>query len=135
MSAPSQPLPDDPETLKAMLLEARAESERLRQIIRELQRHRFGRRAESWPEDQLLLALEEAEQVEAAGFADEENEPAKQEARRAKRPTNRGALPTHLRKRSLAGALRDKILDLDTVLSRRPVSALCLDLRSRPISS
>ena len=38
-------------------------------------------------------------------------------------------------KRSLAGALRDKILDLDTVLSRRPVSALCLDLRSRPISS
>ncbi len=27
------------------------------------------------------------------------------------------------------------ILDLDTVLSRRPVSALCLDLRSRPISS
>lgn len=39
------------------------------------------------------------------------------------------------RKRSLGGALRDKILDLDTVLSRRPVSALCLDLRSRPISS
>ena len=31
----------------------------LRQIIRELQRPRFGRRAESLPEDQLLLGLEE----------------------------------------------------------------------------
>jgi transposase len=40
-----------------MLLEERAESERLRQIIKDLQRHRFGRRAESLPEDQLLLAL------------------------------------------------------------------------------
>jgi len=28
-----------------------------------MQRHRFGRRAESLPEDQLLLGLEEAEQV------------------------------------------------------------------------
>ena len=50
-----------------MLLAERAENERLRQIIKELQRHRFGRRAESLPEDQLLLGLEEAEQVEAAG--------------------------------------------------------------------
>ena len=39
--------------LKAMLLAERAESERLRQIIKELQRHRFGRRAESLPEEQL----------------------------------------------------------------------------------
>src|SRR4051795_11571211 len=55
-----------------MLLEERAESERLRQIIKALQRHRFGRRAESLPEDQLLLGLEEAEQVEAAGHAQAE---------------------------------------------------------------
>jgi hypothetical protein len=55
-------LPDDPDQLKAMLLAERAESERLRQIIKELQRHRFGRRAETLPEDQLLLALEEVEQ-------------------------------------------------------------------------
>jgi hypothetical protein len=61
------PLPDDPERLKAMLLAERAESERLRQIIREMQRHRFGRRAESLPLEQLQLALEDAEQVEAAG--------------------------------------------------------------------
>jgi hypothetical protein len=45
-------LPDDPETLKAMLLAERCESERLRQIIKELQRHRFGRRAETLPEEQ-----------------------------------------------------------------------------------
>ncbi len=36
-----------------MLLAERAESERLRQIIKELQRHRFGPRAESLPVDQL----------------------------------------------------------------------------------
>ena len=96
MAAPASPSSDDPETLKALLAEERAENERLRQIILAMQRHRFGRRAESLPEDQLLLGLEEAEQVEAAGFADEEKEPAKQEARRAKRRTNRGALPAHL---------------------------------------
>jgi hypothetical protein len=34
-------LPDDPGTLKAMLLAERARTERLEQIIKELQRHRF----------------------------------------------------------------------------------------------
>ena len=61
MSVLAQPLPDDPEALKAMLLAERAahvaETERLKQIIKELQRHRFGRRAESLPIDQLELAL------------------------------------------------------------------------------
>src|SRR5437762_779729 len=52
-----------------MLLAERAESERLRQIIKELQRHRFGRRAETLPEEQLQLGLEDVEQVEAAGPA------------------------------------------------------------------
>ena len=37
----------------------------LLQIIKELQRHRFGRRAKSLPEGQLLLALEGVEQREA----------------------------------------------------------------------
>ena len=55
-----------------MLAAERAENERLRQIIKELQRHRFGRRAESLPIDQLLLGLEEAEQIEAEGLAGEE---------------------------------------------------------------
>ncbi len=65
-------LPDDPETLKAMLIAERARNERLVQIIKEMQRHRFGRRAESLPEDQMLLALEEVEQTEAAVAADTE---------------------------------------------------------------
>ena len=62
---PSDALPDDPETLKAMLLAERTQNERLRQIIKELQRHRFGRRAETLPEDQMLLGLEDVERAEA----------------------------------------------------------------------
>ena len=89
-------LPDDLGLLKTMLLVERAESDRLRQIIKELQRHRFGRRAETLPEDQLLLALEEVEQVEAAGEAEVEKTPAERAARAAKRRANRGALPAHL---------------------------------------
>ena len=58
-------LPDDPETLKAMLIAERLRAEQLIQIIKDLQRHRFGRRAASLPEDQLLLALEDVEQGEA----------------------------------------------------------------------
>jgi transposase len=90
-------LPDDPDLLKAMLLAERAESERLRQIIKELQRHRFGRRAETLPEDQLLLALEEVEQVKAAGHAQSEMErPDQRAARAVHRRRNRGSLPAHL---------------------------------------
>ena len=47
---PSDALPDELETLKAMLLAEQCESQRLRQIIKEMQRHRFGRRAETLPE-------------------------------------------------------------------------------------
>ena len=80
-----------------MLAAERAENERLRQIIKELQRHRFGRRAESLPIDQLLLGLEEAEQIEAEGFAGEEAaDPAKRAERARKRRNNRGSLPAHL---------------------------------------
>jgi transposase len=83
--------------LKAMLLAERAESERLRQIIREMQRHRFGRRAESLPTEQLLLGLEEVEQVEAATDAGTEaKNPAQRRERAARRRNNRGALPAHL---------------------------------------
>jgi len=90
-------LPDDRELLKAMVLAERAESERLRQIIAALQRHRFGCRAESLPEDQLQLALEDVEQVEAAGHAEaEEKSPDARKTRAATRRRNRGALPAHL---------------------------------------
>ncbi|MCB1465134.1 MAG: transposase, partial [Nitratireductor sp.] len=90
-------LPNDPETLKAMLIAERARSERLVQIIKEMQRHRFGRRAETLPEDQMLLALEEAEQTEACGTAEEEARSAEARAQAARRRRrNRGALPVHL---------------------------------------
>jgi transposase len=93
----AEALPDNPDLLKAMLLAERAESERLRQIIKELQRHRFGRRAETLPEEQLQLGLEEAEQVEAAGQAkSEEQAPAERKTRFLRRRANRGALPAHL---------------------------------------
>ena len=69
---PSDALPDDLQTLKAMLLAERCESERLRQIIKELQRHRFGRKAETLPEDQMLLGLEDVEQVAASGEAEQD---------------------------------------------------------------
>jgi transposase len=97
VTSAAEALPDHPDLLKAMVLAERAESERLRQIIRELQRHRFGRRAESLPEEQLQLGLEEAEQAEAAGQAEaEESEPGQRKARAARRRANRGALPAHL---------------------------------------
>lgn len=96
MNAPAS-LPDDAELLKSLLLAERAESERLRQIIKELQRHRFGPRAEGLPVDQLLLGLEEVEQVGAAAQADDEAaKPADREIQAAKRRANRGALPAHL---------------------------------------
>ena len=80
-----------------MLIAERLESERLRQIIREFQRHRFGRRAESLAEDQLQLALEDAEQEAASGQAEaEQKNPAERQVRSARRRTNRGRLPAHL---------------------------------------
>ena len=47
MTATTDALPDDPGTLKAMLLAERVRAERLEQIIKELQRYRFGPRAET----------------------------------------------------------------------------------------
>jgi transposase len=90
-------LPDDPNELKAMLLAERARNERLVQIIKEMQRHRFGRRAETLPEDQMLLALEDVEQTQA-GVAEEEEAKSAVEREKAtrKRRTNRGTLPVHL---------------------------------------
>lgn len=103
-------LPDDPETLKAMLLAERARSERLAQIIKELQRHRFGRRAESLPEDQLLLALEEVEQAlsEAEAIADVEVGSNGTTKKNTKRRANRGALPEHLPRVEMIVDVEDK---------------------------
>src|SRR4051795_13317804 len=90
-------LPDDANALKAMLIAERMQNERLRQIIREMQRHRFGRRAETLPEDQMLLGLEDVEQTAASDeAAADQSAPASRAARAEKRRINRGSLPAHL---------------------------------------
>jgi transposase len=95
MTQAAEALPDDPETLKAMLIAERLRAKRLVAIIRDSQRHRSGRRAESLPEDQLLLALEDVEQGEAGEV----------EAAEAKSPTARGTNPQAAREpRRPAGA-------------------------------
>jgi transposase len=107
----AEALPSDVEMLQALLVKERAEhaaallakdhadaeNERLRQIIKALQRHRFGRRAEALDADQLALGLEDVEQEIAAGEAGAEStSSAARTERAAKRRANRGALPAHL---------------------------------------
>src|SRR5579863_5091178 len=97
MTVAMDSLPDDAGMLKAMLIAERVRNERLLQIIKELQRHRFGRRAETLPEDQMLLGLEDVEQVVASGEAEIDTaNPAERANRSATRRTNRGSLPAHL---------------------------------------
>ena len=104
-AAEATPLPDDVAALKALLLAERAEfarltgqNERLRAIVKELQRALFGRRSEKTAHpDQLQLALEDLEQALAQNEAEEERADATLEAsRRRQRRVNRGALPKHL---------------------------------------
>lgn len=109
MTQAIEALPDDPNQLKAMLLAERARNERLVQILKEMQRHRFGRRAEALPEDQMLLALEDVEQTEAGVAAAEESRSAVVRAETARRRRrNRGALPAHLPRIETTVDIEDK---------------------------
>jgi transposase len=97
MTSLADTLPDDPATLKAMVLAERARADRLAQILKEMQRHRFGRRAETLPLDQLELGLEDIQQVEADQAAKAEaTDPQRRHERAATRRANRGSLPAHL---------------------------------------
>jgi transposase len=104
-------LPTDIEALHALLAAARAErdaaiaerdqallqNDRLRHLLRQLQRAQFGRRSEKLDPEQLLLTLEDIEQAIAANeAADDKKDPAAARARSEKRRVNRGALPAHL---------------------------------------
>jgi transposase len=106
----SQP-PVDIEALQALLASARAErdaaiaerdqalsqNDRLRHLLRQLQRAHFGRSSEKLDPDQLRLALEDVEQIIAANEADDDKkDPVAAKARADKRRANRGALPAHL---------------------------------------
>ena len=107
MASSIESLPNNPNALKAMLIAERAQNERLRQIIKELQRHRFGRCAESLPEDQMLLGLEDVEQTQAAIEAQTDKSAPRERA--AKRRMNRGSLPSHLPRAETIVDVEDKI--------------------------
>ena len=97
MASLADTLPDDPAALKAMVLAERARADRLAQMLKEMQRHRFGRRAETLPLEQLEFGLEDVQQVEADEAAKHEQaDPERRAATAAKRRANRGALPEHL---------------------------------------
>ena len=104
-------LPTDIEALHALLAAARGErdvaiaerdqvllqNDRLRHLLRQLQRAQFGRRSEKLDPEQLLLALEDIEQAIAANEAEaDRKDPAAARTRSEKRRVNRGALPAHL---------------------------------------
>jgi transposase len=94
MAADMNSLPNDPDALRRMLQEAAERIEKLEALIKQLQRHQFGRRSEQLDADQLQLGLEDAEQAEAAAQAAQESAAPKSAPKRAAR--NRGALPRHL---------------------------------------
>src|SRR6202049_887790 len=104
-------LPTDIEALHALVASVRAERDaaiterdqarsqidRLRHLLRQLQRAQFGRRSEKLDPEQLLLALQDIEQAVAGNeAADDKKDPAAARARGDKRRANRGALPAHL---------------------------------------
>src|ERR671927_1370687 len=77
---------------------AQAEAEKLRLLIRQLQRGRFGRRSERLDPDQLQLGLEDLEQTAAAAEAAQEAATGSSDAPRPPRVRRRSlrALPAHL---------------------------------------
>src|SRR3954447_885222 len=90
---------------------AQAEVEKLRLLIRQLQRGRFGRRSEKLEPDQLQLGLEDLEQTVAAAEAAQEEVAARSGG--ASRPPrsrrrNLGALPAHLPRVEILVDVEDK---------------------------
>src|SRR4051794_9804518 len=89
---------------------AQAEIEKLRLLIRQLQRGRFGRRSERLDPDQLRLGLEDLEQTAAAAEAAQEEVAARSGTPRAPRVRRRnlGALPAHLPRVEVLVDVEDK---------------------------
>src|SRR5689334_12105995 len=89
---------------------AQAEVEKLRLLIRQLQRNRFGRRSERLDPDQLQLGLEDLEQAAAAAEAAQEEAAARNSTPRAPRARRRnlGALPAHLPRVEVLVDVEDK---------------------------
>src|ERR1700730_1161159 len=104
-------LPVDIDALQALVMAACAERDaaiaerdhalsqmdRLRHLLRQLQRAQFGRRSENLDPEQLQLAIEDIEQAVASDEAAEDKKDLAGARKRAdKRRANRGALPAHL---------------------------------------
>src|SRR4051812_26176354 len=89
---------------------AQAEIEKLRLLIRRLQRGQFGRRSERLDPDQLQLGLEDLEQTAAAAEAAQEQVAARSGTPRPPRSRRRnlGALPAHLPRIEVLVDLEDK---------------------------
>src|SRR5215207_6322145 len=89
---------------------AHAEIEKLRLLIRQLQRGRFGRRSERLDPGQLQLGLEDLEQTLAAAEAAQEEMAARNDTPRVPRPRRRnlGALPAHLPRVEVLVDVEDK---------------------------
>ncbi|HYZ43768.1 MAG TPA: IS66 family transposase [Xanthobacteraceae bacterium] len=108
---PIDALPDDPEALRALVIRLAAErdaalaesqrvseqNDRLRHLLRQLQRNQFGRRSERLDADQLQLALEDVETALAKADATAAESAARTAGERSSaRRANRGSLPAHL---------------------------------------
>jgi transposase len=79
---------------KARVIE---QNDRLRYLIRQLQRMQFGKRSERIDPDQLALALEELEQAVAGAEAEpDKRNPALKTERAQRLSQGRGSLPAHL---------------------------------------
>src|SRR3954470_8730415 len=89
---------------------AQAEIEKLRLLIRQLQRGQFGRRSERLDPDQLQLGLEDLEQTAAAAEAAQEQVAARSGTPRPPRSRRRnlGALPAHLPRVEVLVDVEDK---------------------------
>jgi transposase len=108
---PLDPLPDDLDTLRALVIALASErdaaiaqcrrvndeNDRLSHLLRQLQRAQFGRRSERLDPDQIELALEDIETTIAENHA-QADRPSTPPANphRKKRRENRGSLPAHL---------------------------------------
>ena len=110
MSDPAESLPDDIDALRALVRSALVERDaarverdhaveqidRLRHLLKELQRARFGRSSERLDPDQLQLALEEIEQAVAQAEAEIEKRAATRMRVAKPRLNERQSLPAHL---------------------------------------
>src|SRR5215216_5418708 len=89
---------------------AEAEIEKLRLLIRQLQRGQFGQRSEKLDPDQLQVGLEDLEQTAAAAEAAQEAAFRSRDTPRAPRSRRRnlGALPAHLPRVEVLVDVEDK---------------------------